>query len=359
MERRKVKVLIADDSAFMRIFLGDIIAGNSGLELVATARDGEDALLKIKKYKPDVVTLDVEMPRLNGVETLKRIMQENPLPVIMVSSFTRQESEITVETLALGAVDFVAKPFQFTDDFTREFKHELPLKITHAARAHLDHRQSYTVSVEKKSSLSLRRKDASPSPPLSPMHAARFIVAIGASTGGPRSLEMVLKGLPADLPATAFITQHMPPGFTRSLAERLDKVCPVKVKEAAHGERIMESQAYLAPGGFHLLAEKRGVVSLSEDAPVNHVRPSADVMMESLAEAYGPSVVGIILTGMGRDGSDGMAMIKEKGGRTIVQDPATAVIPSMPQAVIQRGLADKIVPLEQIANTIELLLRQE
>jgi two-component system chemotaxis response regulator CheB len=359
MERRKVKVLVVDDSAFMRIFLSEIIADNGGLELAATACDGEDALQKIKKYKPDVVTLDVEMPRLNGVETLKRIMQENPLPVIMVSSFTRRGSEITVEALALGAVDFVAKPFRFTDDFTREFKRDLPLKITHAARAHLDHGRPFKTPVEE-CGLSLSRKDPSPSSSLSlspsPLHAARFVVAIGASTGGPRSLEMVLKGLPADLPAAAFITQHMPPGFTRSLAERLDKVCPIKVKEAVHGERVVESQVYLAPGGYHLLADK-GVVSLSEAAPVNHVRPSVDVMMESLAKVYGRSVVGIILTGMGKDGSDGMAMIKEKGGKTIVQDPATAVIPGMPQAVIQRGLADKILPLDQIASTIELLLR--
>ncbi len=358
MEQRKVKVLIVDDSAYMRLFLGDIIAGSRGLELVATARDGEDALLKIKRYKPDVVTLDVEMPRLNGVETLKRIMQENPLPVIMVSSYTRKGSEITVEALALGAVDFVAKPSRFTDDFTREFKRELPLKITHAARAHLDHERPFTVPVEK-SSPSLQRKDVTPLPSLSPLHTVRFVVAIGASTGGPRALEMVLKGLPADLPAAAFITQHMPPGFTRSLAERLDKVCPIKVKEAVHGEDIVESRVYLAPGGYHLLAEKKGIVSLSEAAPVNHVRPSVDVMMGSLVEAYGSSVVGVILTGMGRDGSDGMAMIKEKGGRTIVQDPATAVIPGMPEAVIRRGLADKIVPLNQIAKTINLFLRQE
>ena len=357
MEQRKVKVLIVDDSSYMRLFLGDIIAGSRGLELVATARDGEDALLKIKRYKPDVVTLDVEMPRLNGVETLKRIMQENPLPVIMVSSYNRKGIEITVEALALGAVDFVAKPSRFTDDFTREFKRELPLKITHAARAHLDHERPFTVPVEK-SSPSLQRKDVTPLPSLSPLHTVRFVVAIGASTGGPRALEMVLKGLPADLPAAAFITQHMPPGFTRSLAERLDKVCPIKVKEAVHGEDIVESRVYLAPGVITSL-RKKGIVSLSEAAPVNHVRPSVDVMMESLVEAYGSSVVGVILTGMGRDGSDGMAMIKEKGGRTIVQDPATAVIPGMPEAVIRRGLADKIVPLNQIAKTIDLFLRQE
>jgi two-component system chemotaxis response regulator CheB len=162
MERRKVKVLVVDDSAFMRIFLSEIIADNGGLELAATACDGEDALQKIKKYKPDVVTLDVEMPRLNGVETLKRIMQENPLPVIMVSSFTRRGSEITVEALALGAVDFVAKPFRFTDDFTREFKRDLPLKITHAARAHLDHGRPFKTPVEE-CGLSLSRKDPSPS----------------------------------------------------------------------------------------------------------------------------------------------------------------------------------------------------
>ena len=352
MERSKVKVLIVDDSAYMRKFLGDIVNSSDGLKLVATARDGEDALLKIKQYRPDVVTLDVEMPRLNGVETLKRIMEKTPLPVIMVSSFTRRGSEITVEALALGAVDFVAKPSQFTDNFARELKIELPLKIKHAAAARLDPGRHSGIVVEKHGFLP-RQGGGS----LFPGRAARFTVAIGASTGGPRALERVLKGLPADLPAAVFITQHMPPGFTRSLAERLDKVSPIKVKEAADRESIMESQAYIAPGGYHLLAEKNGSVVLSRGAPVNHVRPSADVMMKSLVEVYGSSVVGIILTGMGRDGSDGMAAIKEKGGRTIVQDPSTAVIPSMPQAVIQRGLADKVVSLDRIAKNIELLLR--
>ena len=181
---------------------------------------------------------------------------------------------------------------------------------------------------------------------------AGSIVAIGASTGGPRALEKVLKGLTPCLPAAVLITQHMPAGFTGMLSKRLDRISPVRVKEATNGERIMESEIYLAPGDFHLLVSKNGTISLSSAAPVNYVRPSVDVMMSSVAEVFGPAAIGVILTGMGRDGAEGMSRIKEKGGRTIVQDPDTAVIPGMPQAVIKKGSADLVVPLGQVAAAI-------
>jgi len=182
-------------------------------------------------------------------------------------------------------------------------------------------------------------------------------VAIGASTGGPRALEEVLRGLPGDLPAAVLITQHMPPGFTESLAKRLDRVSFLKVKEASEGDVIMEGSAYLARGGLHLIVNSNQSLSLDSSAPVQHVRPSADVMMKSIAEHYGSATMGVILTGMGRDGTEGMNWIRSKGGKTVVQEPSTAVIPSMPQAVIKSGLADEVVPLNQVAATVARLLR--
>jgi len=341
-----LKVLVVDDSAFMRKFIGDIIQSDSEMELVGTARNGEDALRKIAIYKPDVITLDVEMPGLNGLDTLKRIMEQTPLPVIMVSSLTQRGSKITIEALAAGAIDFITKPSLVKGESAEEIRRLLPLKIKAAAGARLGAYKDPVCFEEKKV------KKTGPSGRL-----ARKIVAIGASTGGPRALEEVLKGFPADLPAAVLITQHMPAGFTDSLSKRLDRICPLKVAEAANGESILESKAYVAPGGFHLLVAKDGTTLLSSSAPVNYVRPSADLMMETAAEVFGPSVVGVVLTGMGRDGAEGMARIKEKGGKTVVQDPNTAVIPSMPQAVIKKGSADMIVSLERVAAVVTGLLK--
>jgi two-component system chemotaxis response regulator CheB len=344
MGKKSLKVLVVDDSAFMRKFLSDIIQNDSELELVNTACDGEDALHKIVNFKPDVITLDIEMPRLNGLDTLKKIMQDNPLPVIMVSSHTRRDSEVTIEALSSGAVDFITKPSLFKGESAEEIKRLLPLKIKAAASARICNYQSLSFPEDRKRQPDLIGR------------LARRIVAIGSSTGGPRALEEVLRGLPAGLPAAVFITQHMPAGFTSSLSKRLDKISPIKVKEAGNGESILEGEAYVAPGGYHLLAVKDGTTFLSRAAPVNHVRPSADMMMESVAEAFGSSVIGVVLTGMGRDGAEGMARIKEKGGKTIVQDPCTAVISGMPQAVIKKGSADMVVPLEQVAPAITRLL---
>jgi two-component system chemotaxis response regulator CheB len=345
MEEKNLKILVVDDSAFMRKFIGDIIQSDSEMELVGTARNGEDALRKIAIYKPDVITLDVEMPGLNGLDTLKRIMEQTPLPVIMVSSLTQRDSKITIEALAAGAIDFITKPSLVKGENAEEIRRLLPLKIKAAAGARLGAYKNPVCFEEK-------LKKTGPSGRL-----ARKIVAIGASTGGPRALEEVLKGFPADLPAAVLITQHMPAGFTDSLSKRLDRISPLRVEEAANGESILESKAYVAPGGFHLLVTSNGTTLLSNSAPVNYVRPSADLMMETAAEVFGPSVVGVVLTGMGRDGAEGMARIKEKGGKTVVQDPNTAVIPGMPQAVIKRGSADMIVSLERVAAVVTGLLK--
>lgn len=346
--------MVVDDSAFMRKVIGDTIREDDELELAGTARDGLDALHKCKTLKPHVITMDVEMPRLDGVESLRKIMQEHPLPVVMVSSLTREGSEVTIEALAAGAVDFITKPALYKGESSREFKKELSVKIKMAARAHLPEQEK-----DRERTL----------PPLPPKPAAvvqpaglagslpRQVVAIGASTGGPRALDLVFRNLGDGLPAAFFITQHMPAGFTDSLSQRLDRVSGLKVREAKGGEKIREGEAYVAPGGYHLVVNKGGLTALSSAPPVQHVRPSADVMMDSLAEFFGSAVIGVILTGMGRDGAHGMFRIKAAGGRTIVQDPDTAVIASMPQAAIKEAKVDLVVTLEQMGESITRMLR--
>ena len=354
--QRKLKVLVVDDSAFIRKFIGNIIREDKELELVGTARDGYDALEKCKSLRPHVLTLDVDMPRLNGLETLRRLMGENPLPVVMVSSLTREGSAITIEALSSGAVDFVNKPALFKGENADGFKDELPEKIKTAARARVCRDQANV------------RMPPAPGLASQPVLAKQWgmknslprnIVAIASSTGGPRALDLVFRDLPAGLPAAFFVTQHMPAGFTESLSQRLDRISDLKVREAKGGENIKEGEAYVAPGGYHLVVHKHGLTQLSSALPVQHVRPSADVMMGALAEFFGKVVIGVILTGMGRDGAEGMARIKAKGGRTIVQDPATAVIPSMPQAVLKNVKVDMVVPLEQIGTCIMRLLHDK
>ncbi len=356
MKGKKIKVLVVDDSAFMRKIIGDIVSGDNELELVGIARNGKDALSKIGVLKPDVMTLDVEMPVLNGLETLRQLMGIGPLPVIMVSSHTRQGSETTLEALSAGAVDFVAKPSIIKGESREELETMLPQKIKTAAKARLFpglQEDESPVAAGKERVAAAIAGQGGAYPKAGGM--TNYVVAIGASTGGPRALENVFRGFPEDLPAAIMVTQHMPAGFTESLAKRLDRVSKLKVKEAGGGERIFPGQAYVAPGGYHLLV-KGGQTQLSSTPPVQHVRPSVDVMMESIAQYYGPSAIGVLLTGMGKDGAEGMAQIKRNGGKTIVQDPATAVIASMPQAAIKNGAADEIVPLDKIAAGVTRLL---
>jgi len=402
MKKGKIKVLIVDDSAFMRKILSDIISKDSELDLVGAARDGEDALRKKDLLKPDVITLDVEMPRLDGLATLRRIMEKGLMPVIMVSSLTSRGSETTLEALSAGAVDFIAKPTAlYKGEGLDELRLTLPQKIKAAAGARLfsarsEHRPEHrpeprklpggkpsgpgassepvassgptapgassssvteTPGISRLSPRPVERSTSTPTPPSMTRFTgaagagAGFVVLIGSSTGGPRALEDIFRYFPEDFPAAVLVTQHMPPSFTASLAKRLDKISGIKVQEAKGRERISPGHAYIAPGGFHLLVQ-RGETSLSQAPPVHHVRPAADLMMESAARYYKSKAIGVILTGMGRDGTDGMAEIKKNGGRTIVQDPATAVISSMPQSVIDKGLADVTVPLGGIVASV-------
>lgn len=355
-----IKVLVVDDSALMRKVISDIFKSDSTFQVVATARDGQDALAKIERFDPDLLTLDVEMPRLNGLETLKKIMQKNPLPVIMVSSLTRRGSETTVEALALGAFDFIAKPGSLTKDMST-IQEELLAKARLASSAknlkHLPEKVSLEAPWKTQgksifSEQSVLKDRELPSVQRPGDGGFQHVVAIGSSTGGPRALEQVLTGLPREFPAPIIITQHMPPGFTRALSERLNKLCAINIKEGERNDRLIPGLALLAPGGYHMTVSSGGRVDLNQDPPVEHVRPAVNVMMSSAVDVYGSKVIGVILTGMGKDGAEAMVKLKGRGGRTMVQDEDTCVIYSMPKSVVKQGAADKILPLQDIAKVL-------
>ncbi len=350
---KRVRVLVVEDSAFMRRIIGDIIRDHPDLEVAATAKDGVDALKKIKECRPDVVTMDLEMPRMDGIQTLRHIVAETPLPVIMLSSHTRVGSESTLKALDAGAVDFISKPSMSAsvsrDDSVEELKNVLPQKIIAASMARVN-----LISAEKPAAYKAGQQAASYA---GRRETADLIIAIGASTGGPKALEAVFKGLPPDFPAAVMLSQHMPPGFTLSFAQRLDLLSPLKVKEAANGDPLLKGQALVAPGGYHLAAKKNAVY-LDSGPRVNFVRPSIDVMLESLAGCEQKIVV-VIMTGMGKDGAAGTASLKKKKNDTvvIVQDPSTALIPSMPAALIKNGLCDVQASVERLAVEIDRYAR--
>lgn len=333
---RPINILIVDDSAFMRNIIIKMLAENKEFNILGTARDGYDALAKIVELKPDVVTLDIEMPGMGGINVLRRIMATSPVPVIMVSSHTQRGSVSTQEALSMGAVDFVAKPSLNQD--IRSIQEELAKKIMIAAKVNLK-----SLSVAQKEKLSF---------PSIKKFSQCMLVAIGASTGGPRALEKVLKCLPATFSVPIVITQHMPAGFTKAFADRLNGLCSIKVKEAQVGDRLQRGCAYIAPGGFHLEVTPGGLLALNQNPPVEHVRPSVDVMLKSAINVYGGNIIGVILTGMGKDGAASMLALKERGGKTIVQDEQTAVIFSMPNAVIKLNAADTVAPIQDIAGIL-------
>ncbi|NLW06723.1 MAG: chemotaxis response regulator protein-glutamate methylesterase, partial [Clostridia bacterium] len=331
-----VKVLVVDDSAFMRRVIIDILSADAGIQVVGYARNGKDALEKISRLKPQVVTLDIEMPVMDGLTTLKHLMQTSPVPVLMLSALTTSEAEVTIKALELGAVDFVLKPARLTD--MKELTSVLPAKVRAAA----------AVPVAQ-----LRQHDAETRLPL--MSAERLrasvkeIVAIGTSTGGPAALTRVIGALPGDLPAGVVIVQHMPPGFTAPLARRLNELSRLEVREASAGDVVRPGLALLAPAGRQMLLQRRAgrvQVQLTDQAEISTpFKPAADVLFLSVAEIYGPRSLGVILTGMGNDGVRGLKAIKERGGQVLAQDKETSVIFGMPRAAIKAGVVDRVVPL--------------
>lgn len=336
----KIKVLCVDDSALIRDLMTKIIDAQPDMTVVATAPDPLVARDLIKKHNPDVLTLDVEMPRMDGLDFLERLMRLRPMPVLMVSSLTQRGSEITLRALELGAVDFVAKPEVGIRDGMLEYAGMIAEKIRAAAQA-------------RPSRQGALAKPAAPRKVLkAPMLSSEKIIIIGASTGGTEAIRQVIEPLPANSPAV-LITQHMPGGFTRSFAERLDRLCRVTVKEAEDRERVLPGHVYIAPGDWHMRLTRSGanyVIALDDGPPVNRHRPSVDVLFQSAAACAGRNALGVILTGMGRDGAAGLLQMREAGAHTVAQDEASCVVFGMPKEAIALGGATDVIALNDIAG---------
>ncbi len=356
---RPVRVLLVDDSAFVRHRLAKRLETDPGITVVGRAYDGLDALAQIQALKPDVVTLDVEMPRMDGLTALRRIMAECPTPVIMLSAVTQRGTRATIQALMRGAIDFVSKPVANENGSRMIEELTTKIKIAAAARSSTPSRPHIPAPTPTPPST---HTPTPPHPHTSTPKPRVFrrgdsLVVIGASTGGPRALRQVLSDLPADLPAGVLVVQHMPTGFTRALAQRLDENCPLAVQEAEHDDRLARGRVLLAPGGSHLQLDRRGRVSLTQGPRRNGVRPAVDVTMESAATHYGPAVIGVVLTGMGADGTAGARRVKAAGGRVIVEDESTSVVYGMPRSVVEAGLADRVTPLPEVALALMELIK--
>lgn len=346
MSAQPVRVLVVDDSALMRKLIPQILASDSAIEVVGTAVDGNFGLKKIEELKPQVVTLDLEMPGMGGLEMLREIMRRYSLPVIVVSSHSTQGASVTLQALSLGAFDFVAKPTNVASRM-QESGRELIAKIKAAAHSR---------GIQITSTLPEPGKRAK-AQSVSNRQAAR-IFAIGVSTGGPQSLQYVLSQLPADFPGCIVIVQHMPEGFTEMFARRLNDCCALDIKEAQSGDVLHGGRVLICPGSKHLKVKRLPVgevAVLSEEPRVNGHRPSADVLFKSVAEEFGPRGVGVIMTGMGDDGAHALGLIKAAGGTTIAQSEQSCVVFGMPKAAIERGHAMQIVDLQQMASTLRAM----
>ncbi|AOJ03394.1 MULTISPECIES: protein-glutamate methylesterase/protein-glutamine glutaminase [Burkholderia] len=347
--QKKIKVLCVDDSALIRSLMTEIINSQPDMEVCATAPDPLVARELIKQHNPDVLTLDVEMPRMDGLDFLEKLMRLRPMPVVMVSSLTERGSEITLRALELGAVDFVTKPRVGIRDGMLEYSERLADKVRAASRARV--RQN-----PQPHAAAAAPGHAGAAAPLinNPLVSTEKLIIVGASTGGTEAIREVLTPLPPDAPAV-LIAQHMPPGFTRSFAQRLNGLCRISVKEAEHGERVLPGHAYIAPGHAHLLLARSGanyIAHLSDDPPVNRHRPSVDVLFRSAAQHAGKNALGVILTGMGRDGAAGLLEMKKAGAYTFAQDEASCVVFGMPREAIAMGGVDDVAPLSDMSRRI-------
>lgn len=339
----KIKVLVIDDSALIRSLLTEIINSQRDMEVVGAAPDPLIARDMIKQLNPDVLTLDVEMPKMDGLDFLEKLMRLRPMPVVMVSTLTERGSEITMRALELGAIDFVTKPKMSISDGMREYTDIIADKIRAASQARIASlpRQSASAS-------------AAPAPLRNPLISSEKLLIIGASTGGTEAIKSFLLQMPSDCPGI-LITQHMPAGFTKSFANRLDSLCQISVKEAAGGERILPGHAYIAPGDKHLLLARSGanyVTELSDAPPVNRHKPSVDVLFDSAATYAGKNVIGVILTGMGKDGAAGMAKMKQAGAYNYAQNEESCVVYGMPKEAVAHGGVDEIAHLNDLPKLV-------
>ena len=393
-----IRVLVVDDSAFMRNAISSYLTQDAGIEVVGTARDGVDCLEKVKQLQPDVITLDLEMPRMDGLETLKQLMSSNPLPVIMISSLTEFGAEATLKAMEAGAMDFIPKTMANDKDaFGDEIRRKVKLLARRKAFIRLKYssqrqtmRPASTPTTPPLSSRlpssptpSVPRTPSRPRPgtttpllgggfaqgqsfgatpasrPVQPVGArcrgARDLVVIGVSTGGPPVVQKILSALPANLPACILVAQHMPASFTGPFAKRLDGVCALSVTEAVNGDKLVNGHAYICPGGRHIGVQMRGPLAevLVTDEPKSALyKPTVNLLMETAGKCMGRRVLGVMLTGMGSDGVDGARVLKEKGGWLIAQSEATCVVYGMPKAVVDAGLADQVVDADDIAEQI-------
>ncbi|MCX7678850.1 MAG: chemotaxis response regulator protein-glutamate methylesterase [Spirochaetes bacterium] len=341
----KIKVLVVDDSALVRKIITDILESDPEIEVVGTANNGKSAIFKAKVLDPDVITMDIEMPIMDGLEALKHIVHTNPKPVIMMSVLTQDGAEPTFRALEYGAVDFIPKPSSILSLTVEEIGNLLINKVKSVYR----------------SKVRLVRKDVARevneivSKPLEVKGTTSRVVAIGTSTGGPSALLSVFKGLPAGFPAPVLVVQHMPEGFTKAFAERLNSSCALDVKEAEDGDEIKPGHGYIAPGHSHMLVEKKGknnVIRVVKGEKVSGHRPSIDVLFDSVAETYRKECIGVIMTGMGRDGASGILHIRKNGGATIAQNEETSVVYGMNRVAVEMGAIDAIVPLQEIPKKI-------
>jgi len=345
-----IKVLIVDDSAFMRNALSSMLSSNPEIKIIGTAHDGVEAVQKVALLKPDIVTMDVEMPRMDGIEALRLIMDKTPVPVIMVSSLTVEGAQVTLDALDYGAVDFIPKNLSELSINIVKIKEMLVDKVKHIARSGIGNKRKIPPPTSRYTA----------APKIIQMRATGErrvnVVAIGSSTGGPRALQELIPRLPKDFPVPIVIAQHMPANFTKSFAERLSQLSQITVKEAEEGEVLKAGVALVAPGGGHMrVIRPRGietVVSLSESRDEFIYRPSVDYLMQSISELFPGRALGVILTGMGNDGAKGMAAMKQTGSRIFAQNEETCVVYGMPRAVVDAGVADKVISIDEMAGEI-------
>lgn len=362
---KKIRVLLVDDSAFIRRILKDMLETDPQIQVVDTAKNGKEALEKLKSIEVDVVTLDVEMPLMNGIEVLKEIMQTSPFPVVMISSYTKSGEDLTLQALSIGAVDFITKPSNLFKMNSKEIQDSVVEKVKTAAyvkvRTHFSQTSSNKMVVASNAALQketitvVNKQDK-----VFQNTKVKNIITIGTSTGGPRALQAVVSNISEKVNAPVVIVQHMPPGFTKSLAERLNQMSRISVKEAEDGEYLKNNTAYIAPGDRHLLFEQvrdEIKISLDNGPNVSGHKPSVDAMYSSVAKLKVNNIVAVIMTGMGQDGAKGIKQLKEeRNAITIAEDESTCIVFGMPKSAIATGKVDKVVPLDRISAEINKLM---
>ncbi|OZU90302.1 chemotaxis response regulator protein-glutamate methylesterase [Virgibacillus indicus] len=347
-----IRVIVIDDSAFMRKILRDILTGDHRIEVVATARNGEEGLKKIKELKPDVATLDVHMPVMDGITALKAIMKDHPLPVVMLSSISTEGTTKTVQAISNGAVDFITKPSGPISLDITTIRQEIITKVITAAKVNIKK------CAEKEKTVTAANNISAVQP------FSKTIIAIGTSTGGPRALQRVLADLGNDIAAPILIVQHMPKGFTKSLAERLNAMCSLNVREAVHGEILKDNTAYIAPGDFHMKVRDAGtsaVIELNKEPPLHGHRPAVDILFEAVGNLRKVNKIAVILTGMGSDGSKGIEIMREMDpeAKVIAEAEETSIIYGMPKAALKTNCVNYVVPLDRVGKTLLSLAKQK